>query len=43
MAKNVTLRVKNGKLICNNNKIHLSFKKSSSKSLKQILNECGVK
>lgn len=43
MAHKPSFKFKNGKLICNNKKIQISVKKSSSKSLKQILNECGVR
>lgn len=37
-----SFKIKNGRLICNNRGIHVSVKKSSSKSLKSILKECGV-
>jgi hypothetical protein len=43
MAHKPSFKFKNGRLICNNKSIHLSVKKSSSRKLKDILNECGVK
>lgn len=43
MARKPSFKFKNGRLICNNKSLQVSFKKNSSKRLKDILNECGIK
>ncbi len=42
MAKRISLKIKNGKLVCNNRGIKITFKKTSTKKLKDILKECGI-